>query len=249
VTRVRAVALAGAILFWVVLGVAASMTDLALVDAILLAVLLVAVPAMSVAQLPLIEGVKIERLPAYLSSITTLWLIGTACWFVGTREDGAAALGLVGLPLPAFIGWTLGLTVAALAIIVVFRAAAGWLGVPDSPVLRQLLPVTPRERAAFALLSVAAGTGEELAYRGYVIPVLTPVLGIGPAAVLSTAVFGIMHGYQGTMGIIRTGLMGAVLVWGFLASGSLWPPILAHTFIDLLVGLVFGDRLLIDPAD
>jgi len=121
--------------------------------------------------------------------------------------------------------------------------------VPDSPVLRQLLPVTPRERAAFALLSVAAGTGEELAYRGYVIPVLTPVLGIGPAAVLSTAVFGIMHGYQGTMGIIRTGLMGAVLVWGFLASGSLWPPILAHTFIDLLVGLVFGDRLLIDPAD
>ena len=52
-----------------------------------------------------------------------------------------------------------------------------------------------------------------------------------------------------TMGIIRTGLMGAVLVWGFLASGSLWPPILAHTFIDLLVGLVFGDRLLIDPAD
>jgi membrane protease YdiL (CAAX protease family) len=249
VTRVRLVALSGAVLFWVVLGVGARTTDLALVDAILLTVLLVAVPAMSVAQLPLIEGAKIERLPAYWSSITTLWLIGTACWFVGTRDGGAAALGLVGLPGPAFVGWTLGLTVAALVIIVAFRAAAGWMGVPDSPILRQLLPVTPRERSAFALLSLAAGTGEELAYRGYVIPVLAPVLGIGPAAALSTAVFGIMHGYQGTMGIVRTGLMGAVLAWGFLASGSLWPPIIAHTLIDLLVGLVFGDRLLIDPAD
>jgi membrane protease YdiL (CAAX protease family) len=79
-----------------------------------------------------------------------------------------------------------------------------------------------------------------------VIPVLATVMGVGPAVVVSTAVFGIMHGYQGTMGIVRTGLMGAVLAWGFLASGSLWPPILAHTLIDLLVGLVFGDRLLID---
>lgn len=245
-TRVRVIASAGAVLFWVVLGAAVTTTDLALVDAILLAVLLVVVPAMSMAQLPLIEGAEIQRLPAYWSSITTLWLIGTACWFVGTREGGAAALGLVGLPLPAFVGWTAGLTVAALAIIAAFRAASRRMGIPDSTLLRQLLPVTPRERSAFALLSVAAGTGEELAYRGYVIPVLATVTGVGPAAVLSTAVFGIMHGYQGTMGIVRTGLMGAVLAWGFLASGSLWPPILAHTLIDLLVGLVFGDRLLID---
>lgn len=248
-TRVRAVAVAGAVLFWVALGAAVTTTDLALVDAILLTVLLVAVPVMSMAQLPLIEDVEIQRLPAYWSSITTLWLIGTACWFVGTRDGGGAALGLTGLPLPAFLGWTAALTGAVLAIIFAFRTVAGWMGIPDSPLLRQLLPETRRERSAFALLSVAAGTGEELAYRGYVIPVLGTLIGVGPAAVVSTVVFGIMHAYQGTMGIARTGLMGAVLAWGFLASGSLWPPILAHIFLDLLAGLVFGHRLLIDPAD
>jgi membrane protease YdiL (CAAX protease family) len=249
VTRARAIAGLGAILFWALVGVTVGTTELAVVDGILLAVLLVAVPALSMAQLPLLDGVEIERLPAYMSSITTLWLLGTACWFVGTRDGGAAALGLVGLPLPAFIGWTVGLTVAALAIMFIFRAVAGGLGIADGPVLRQLLPSTPRERSAFAVLSVAAGTGEELAYRGYVIPVLAPLMGVGPAAAVSTAVFGIMHGYQGTMGIIRTGLMGAVLAWGFLVSGSLWPAIVAHTVIDLLAGLVFGDRLLTDPKE
>ena len=67
------------------------------------------------------------------------------------------------------------------------------------------------------------------------------------AAVVSTAVFGIMHAYQGSMGVARTTLMGGVLAWGFLASGSLWPPILAHVLIDVLAGIVLGERLLV-PA-
>jgi membrane protease YdiL (CAAX protease family) len=38
--------------------------------------------------------------------------------------------------------------------------------------------------------------------------------------------------------------MGGFLAWGFLASGSLWPAILAHTAIDLLAGIVLGEKLL-----
>jgi membrane protease YdiL (CAAX protease family) len=70
------------------------------------------------------------------------------------------------------------------------------------------------------------------------------LIGTFGAAVLTTVVFGILHGYQGRLGILRTGVMGGVLAWGFLASGSLWPPIIAHTLIDLLAGIVFGERLL-----
>lgn len=110
--------------------------------------------------------------------------------------------------------------------------------------LRQLLPRSRDERKAFAVLSVAAGFGEEIAYRGYAIPVLVPLLGVTGAAVLSSAVFGVLHGYQGVLGIFRTGAMGGMLAWGFLASGSLWPPIIAHTLIDLVAGLWLGDRLL-----
>jgi len=119
-----------------------------------------------------------------------------------------------------------------------------WSGVRESPMLRYLLPRRHEERHAFGVLSVAAGFGEEIAYRGYAMTVLTPVLGVGGAAVLTSTVFGVLHGYQGSLGILRTGVMGGVLAWGFLASGSLWPAVISHTVIDLAAGLWLGERLL-----
>jgi membrane protease YdiL (CAAX protease family) len=237
------------VVFWLAVIALGLYTELGMLDVILLSILLVGVPTMSLAQLPLIGDAVIERLPAYWSSIVTLWLIGTACWFVGTRSEGAGALGLVAIPPLAMAGWTVALTVVALVLIVVFRWLGPRLGRLDSTLLRQLLPVTSQEKGVFVLLSVAAGAGEEIAYRGYVIPVLGGVIGVPGAAVLSTVVFGTMHGYQGSMGIARTTLMGAVLAWGFLASGSLWPPILAHVLIDVLAGVVLGERLLVPPVE
>lgn len=248
-TRARSLARrlmwAGVVLFCVVLLALAAIAGMALVDAILLAVLLAAIPTFAIAQVPLIEGVEIERLPAYWSSIATLWILGTACWLVGARTEGPSALGFVTMPALPLVAWSLGLTIAGLLLIVAFHGIARSVGALDSDLLEQLLPRTARERRVFALLSVAAGTGEELAYRGYAIPALAPLLGVGGAAILSTAVFGVIHAYQGILGIVRTALMGGVLAWGFLATGSLWPSIIAHTLIDLVAGIALGDKLLV----
>lgn len=246
-TLARRLMWAGVALFWIVLLTLSLVAGMALVDAILLAVLLAAIPTFAIAQVPLIDGVEIERLPAYWSSIATLWILGTACWLVGARAGGPSALGFVAIPALPLVAWSLGLTVAGLLLIVVFHGIARSVGVLDSDLLEQLLPRTARERRVFALLSMAAGTGEELAYRGYAIPVLTPLLGVAGAAILSTVVFGVIHAYQGILGIVRTGLMGGVLAWGFLATGSLWPPIIAHTLIDLVAGIALGDKLLVTP--
>lgn len=244
---VRVVGWVGAALFWAVQLTLLLALEMPLADTILLAVLLVGVPAVSIAQLPLLKDAWIERLPAYWGSIVTLWLLGSACWLVGTRAGGAPAVGLVGIGPLALVGWTLGLTAAALLTILVFREVALRTGIRESAVLRELLPRTPRERRVFALLSVAAGSGEELAYRGYAIPLLAPLVGTGGAVLLTSVVFGVLHGYQGWLGTVRTAIMGGVLAGGFLASGSLWPCILAHTLIDLAAGLVLGDWLL--PPD
>lgn len=246
-TLARRLTWAGMAVFWVVLLALALVAGLALVDAILLAVLLAAVPTFAIAQVPLIDGVEIERLPAYWSSIATLWILGTACWLVGARSGGPSALGLVAMPALPLVAWSLGLAAAGLLLIVVFHGIARSVGALDSDLLEQLLPRTARERRVFALLSVAAGASEELAYRGYAIPALTPLLGVAGAAILSTVVFGVIHAYQGILGIVRTGLMGGVLAWGFLATGSLWPPIIAHTLIDLVAGIALGDKLLVTP--
>ena len=163
----------------------------------------------------------VDRLPAYWSSILTLWLLGTGCWLVGTRDDGASAIGIVLLPVGAMVGWSVGLTAAGMGIILLFRWVGSRVGVAETLLLRSLLPRTTEERRVFAVLSVAAGTGEELAYRGYVDPDAgADLLGIGGAAALSTLVFGLMHGYQGRLGIVRTALMGAVLAGGFIRIGQ-----------------------------
>jgi membrane protease YdiL (CAAX protease family) len=247
-TAVKVVGWAGAVLFWVVQLSLLFVFDMALADTILLAALLVAVPAFATAQLPLIAGVRVERLPAYWSSIATLWLLGSACWLVGTRTGGAHALGLVGLSPVSIAAWSLGLTVGGLVTILMFREIAIWTGADESPVLRELMPRTHEEKRVFGLLSLAAGVAEELAYRGYAIPVLAPLMGVGGAVALTSVVFGVLHGYQGWLGTLRTALMGSLLAFGFLASGSLWPAIVAHTAIDLVAGIVLGEKLLPPPG-
>lgn len=240
----RLVLALGTILFWALTLLLYRYADFALIDALLLALLLAVIPALSLAQVPMIEGAEIQRVPAYWSSIGALWLVGSACWLVGTRTSGPAGIGLTPIGFGPFVLWSVGATLAALLLMFGFRALSERLGLVDTRLLSELLPRTPRERRIFGLLSFAAGTGEEFAYRGYAITMLTPVLGLGGAVGGTTAIFGVMHAYQGWFGILRTTVMGAILAGTFVFSGSLWPCIVAHTAIDLLAGLVLGDRLI-----
>ena len=122
----------GATLFWTVQLSLYLLGGLSLLDTILLATLLIAIPALAIAQVPLAQEALIERLPAYWSSIATLWVLGTISWLVGTRTEGLAAIGLTLLPPVPFIAWTLGLTAAGLGIIVVFLSLIH-ISEPTSP--------------------------------------------------------------------------------------------------------------------
>ena len=90
------------------------MTGLPLPDLLLLAALLVAMPVVAMAQIPLIGERTIERLAAYWSSIAMLAMLGAISWLVGTRADGLAAIGLTSLAPVPLIGWTLGLPAAGI---------------------------------------------------------------------------------------------------------------------------------------
>ncbi len=212
-------------------------------DAVLCAVLFALMPALALAQVPLAEVDGLERIPAYAASAITIAALAALCWAVGTRSSGPRTLGFVALSSGAFALWTLALAGVGLAVLFGFHGAGKAMGWSESPLLRALLPRTPRERAAFVVLSLAAGTGEEIVYRGYSIPVLAVLLGPLGAAVLTSAVFGVLHAYQGSLGMVRTAVLGGVLAWGFLASGSLWPAIAAHAVIDVVAGTLLADRL------
>lgn len=218
-------------------------------DVGLLGFLLVVLPVLGVLQARAVQDIEIERIPVYVSTVATVVILTAVTWSLGAGSGGAAALGLTPLRLGALVSWSLGLVVAGLVIVAFFRQVGLLLGWREQPVLRRLLPRGPDERAAFGLVSLSAGVGEEIIFRGYALGTLLPVLGTGWAVAVTSVAFGVLHAYQGPLGIVRTGAMGAVLAWGFLASGSLWPPVVAHTLLDLVMGLLLGERLMVPPAD
>lgn len=234
---------AGIAAFWIASVLLYLMGAVPLLDAILLAVLLTLMPSFAIAQAATLHRLPFDRLSAYWSSIVTLWVIGTTSWLVGTRSGGPEAIGLVPLPILRLLGWSIGLATVGVATMLLFRALGRRLAVRETRMLSRLLPRSRTERRVFVLLSGAAGLGEEVAFRGYVIPMLAVAIGVPASVLVSSLVFGLLHAYQGRIGMVRTSLMGLVLAGGYLASGSLLPVILAHILIDLVGGLVIADWL------
>jgi membrane protease YdiL (CAAX protease family) len=56
--------------------------------------------------------------------------------------------------------------------------------------------------------------------------------------------FGLLHAYQGWLGMVRTAVLGMVFATSFLVTGTLWPVIIAHAALDVLGGLVLGETLM-----
>jgi membrane protease YdiL (CAAX protease family) len=228
-----------AVVFWLA-------TPLGFWGALYLTFLLELLPALALAQLPLVdEEAPLPRIPVYLSSAAVILLVGAGAFLAGQKEVGIVAMGL-GPADPALVaGWALGLTLSALLLLAVFLYLRRRFRIRETTLLSQLLPVTKWEKGVFVLLSLSAGLGEELAYRGFLLPALSPLLGgFWPATVLASAVFGVLHAYQGWIGVFRTGILGFILALSMVLSGTLWPAILSHAILDVLAGVVLGRLLL-----
>lgn len=239
--------MAGFLLFPLLVFGFATRADLGWVEALYLGAILQLLPFLSVAQVPLFAFAELDRMTAYLNSAVVLFVVGGAGLLIGANALGAEVMGLAAPEAEVFLPWSLYLAGA-----IVLVQGGSWLftratGIGDSALLRELLPRDARERAAFLAVSVTAGVSEEVAFRGYAIPTLEGLLGGSWYAVAFTsAVFGILHAYQGPLGIVRTALIGAVMGASFVLSGSLWPAIFIHVVLDIVLGLGLGEKLLGD---
>lgn len=150
------------------------------------------------------------------------------------HPPSAVALGMIGGALAGML----------LAAVAAGRAARGEATPSAGPaaqreeVLEVLLPRNRRERGWLAAVSVGAGTGEELLYRGLLPALLVGAgLPVGWALAVQAALFGAAHRYQGVGGVAVTTVLGVLL--GLLAThtGSLLIPVLLHTALDLRLSL------------
>lgn len=235
----------GLLLFPVVAIGLWALTGLGVWDAFFLTALLELLPVLAVAQVPLASGREVDRPPAYVGSACAILVLGWISLILGRGTLGPEVMGLGVLSWRDLLLWTGAALTGGMAVVGASLLAERFLDTEESEFLRQILPRTAFEKVLFAGVSMAAGLGEELAYRAYAIPVLAGLVGSEwTAAVLSSGVFGFLHAYQGHIGVARTALMGLVLAAVFLWSGSVWPAVLAHAVIDLIGGLVLGPRIL-----
>ena len=109
-----------------------------------------------------------------------------------------------------------------------------------------LLPHTPQERSLFLPVSVTAGICEEIFFRGFLTWYLTAWMGLIPAILIAAILFGAGHVYLGPLQVPKTAFIGLLFAFVVWLSGSLWPAMLLHAFIDWNSGEL-GYRVLTQP--
>ncbi len=159
------------------------------------------------------------------------WLTGPWPWeslFPSPRTGHVAAILMGGaVALPLFAG-----------IVLVERKPLPWLADLQRIVRHHVVPLFRQSSVGgLLLISLAAGLGEELLFRGYCQAALTDWWGPGSGtwlAVLTASVlFGICHWLCRAYALLAT-FMGLVLGMLFLVTGNLLAPIVTHALYDFL---------------
>jgi membrane protease YdiL (CAAX protease family) len=142
------------------------------------------------------------------------------------------------ITLPAaMVGAVWGLLIGIAASFVLLPLISRWTRRPivvgD---IQALLPQTPDERLLFVVVAVSAGVCEELLFRGFGLRLFEQAGLTGMVLlVVAAAAFGLAHIYQGVAGVLITFILGLLLSFAYVATGSLLLPMAIHTLIDLRI--------------
>lgn len=185
------------------------------------------------------DRIRAYRRTIYASVAVSLILIagttaGVAVWQAVPGESLGWKLDDAGLG----VAWGIGTAVAGLGVAWVVTLAAAALGWRESRLAFLLMPRDGGETRSFLLLSGLGAVCEEYVYRGFLLHALLGLTGVPWLAALGTAIsFGLAHGYQRLAGITRATLLGALLAVPVLVTGSLFPAIVAHFWVNAAIGV------------
>ena len=188
----------------------------------------------------------IPKTAIYFSAVVSQWVlagVGALVVYVAALEW--QAVGLAAVAESEFFKWTAELvvvSVAGLGLVLLLEQRGWWP--KESEMVQLLLPQNRREKLwAFLGLAPTAGLCEEFLYRGFLLAEVaawfhSAVWGV----VISSIAFGCAHFYQGLNGMVRAGLLGALLAWPVVQTGSLYPSMTAHFLIDAVALLWLGPK-------
>jgi uncharacterized protein len=191
-----------------------------------------------------------ERLWLYASTIAFQWLAtAVAAWRASAHRFTATQLGFA---IPERFRLVV-ITVFGAALIVTLQwlnlrrmgRSASPLRRPLQALAERILPQSSTELIPFVALSVTAGLCEEFLYRGFAMAMLGRAgLPVGVVILVSSAIFGLAHLYQGRAGFVSTTVLGILFGVSRVAFRSLFPAMVWHMGVDVVAG-VAGPRYLI----
>lgn len=183
-------------------------------------------------------------LVGHLPLSATPYLLVLAALFLWWRGPGWRAIGLrrpESWPRTLFVALVLG--AYQIPSLYLVEPALARLTTGELPDVSMFRPLVGDERLLLFWLAISwtlAAFAEEMVYRGWLVARLAELArftrGAWVAAVIVTSLlFGLAHLYQGTSGVIATGVSGLIFGMAYLASGrNLWCAILAHGLMDTI---------------
>jgi membrane protease YdiL (CAAX protease family) len=163
-----------------------------------------------------------------LAALTWRHALGASALHDGAPLGGAH---VIALPLALSLGALSGVAVVGLTRALVARAS--WAASLESALRDGLTGATPRE---LRWLALAAAVGEELLFRGAMLPTVAGWINFPAAALLTAALFGLLHIPANralrpwTVSAFVMGLLFALL---YRVTGEVLAPLTAHAVINL----------------
>lgn len=120
-------------------------------------------------------------------------------------------------------------------------------GILDEVAGNMIIPRSKKEKKYYPLVAFTAGFCEEFLVRGlffYALMYLFPAINILLVPIITGLIFGLAHNYQGLNGVIKTGIIGMLLGYIYLAYSSLLPVIVLHFCIDFMVNFIYPKEYL-----
>ncbi len=208
-----------------------------MLDLVLTALLLIVFPAWQVGRsLRAGDRAKASRLRGYLRTsaiIVVLLALLAAAWISEGRS-----LAALGLDIPLSSVGLICLAVAAALIAVLFVWTVAMRPRPEWLTLgAEFMPDTPRETAAFAVMTLLIGCGWELLYRGFLLWALAPAMGMSLAIAAAATAYGLAHGYKSHGQAFGSIIAALLFCIAYALTDSLWWLMLIHTALPLTMPL------------
>ena len=130
--------------------------------------------------------------------------------------------------------------IAALSLLMALLLAGGWAeshwrGLSAQEIATNLL--------AWLSVCLLVGLTEELAFRGYLQQALSRGMGFWPAALVTSLIFGLLHGFnphESVIGIAAVCGAGLIFCLGLRRTGALWWSIGFHAGWDFSENFLYG---------